>query len=191
MTHYYNSVKTPSEAFTEEQLTTFYDVLGDKFEGAEAMMETVNAFWNYDSDEHKWTLPDGHVAKVKVIEMTDTRIEVDELDHRTFTYRYAKQTPSNNFRSLVANIVHSVDGYIAREMVRRSPFELAHIHDCFVFSPDDLQEVSKLYREIMAEVARSSLLQDILSELKGTPVKINKLSEDLDQKILKSSYMLS
>lgn len=191
MTHYYNSIKEPFETFDSQQINVFYDVLDSEFEGAEAMMETVNDFWNYTSNVHKWTLPDGHVAKVRVVEMTDTRIEIDELDHRTFTYRYAKQTSSNNFRSLVANIVHSIDGYIAREMVRRTDFELVHIHDCFVFSPDNLQVVASTYREIMAEIARSNLLQDILSELRGTKVKLNKLSNDLDVDILKSSYMLS
>jgi len=191
MTHYYNSQANPANTFTEEQLEVFYKVLDDSFEGAEAMMSTINDFWNYDADVHQWTLPDGHVAKVKVMEMTDTRIEVDELNHRTFTYRYAKQTPSNNYRSLVANIVHSVDGYIAREMVRRADFELVHIHDCFVFHPNYLRTVTGMYKEIMAEIARSNLLSDILSELKGHHVPITKASNDLDVDILSSQYMLS
>jgi len=191
MTHYYNSKLNPEETFNDKQLEVFYDVLNDKFEGAEAMMETINDFWNYDSDVHEWTLPDGHRAVVRVVEMEDTRIEVDELDHRTFTYRYAKQQPSKNFKSLVANIVHSVDGYVAREMVRKTDFELVHIHDCFVFSPDNLQEVTSTYREILAEIADSSLLEDILSELKGTRVSVKKLSNDLSNDILNSEYMLS
>jgi len=191
MTHYYNSKVIPEEAFNEEQLEVFYTSLNSKFEGAELLMETINDFWDSSSDVHTWTLPDGHVARVPVVEMVDTRVEIDELAHRTFTYRYAKQQPSNNYKSLVANVVHSVDGYIAREMVRRSTFDLVHIHDCFVFSPEYMQDVSQLYRLIMAEIANSNLLSDILTELRGSKVTVNKLSSNLDVEIMKSSYMLS
>ena len=39
-------------------------------------MEAINEYWEYESDVHKWTLPDGHVAKVPVTEMNDIRIEI-------------------------------------------------------------------------------------------------------------------
>lgn len=90
------------------------------------------------------------------------------------------------------NVIHSIDGYIAREMVRKAPFELAHIHDCFLFNPNHLQQVSALYREIMANIAKSDIFADILRQITGnSSLQITKLSNDLDQDILKSSYMLS
>ncbi len=140
---------------------------------------------------HQWELPDGHIARVPVTEMTDVRVEIDELDHRTFTYRYNRQQPSENFRSLVANIVHSVDGFVAREMIRRCDTEIVHIHDCFVFSPDQLQLVCRTYRKILAEIADMDLLSDILSEISGEYVPVEKLSNDLSTDILASEYMLS
>jgi hypothetical protein len=191
LTHYYNSKAVPAEVFNEKQLEVFYEVLDDKFHGAEELMHTINQFWDYGKDHHQWGLPDGHIARVPVTHMVDARIEVDELDHRTFTYRYQKQEASKNFRSLVPNVVHSVDAYIAREMVRRTPFDLVHIHDCFVFEPDHLQEVCQTYREIAAEIAQSDLLSDILSQLAGRYTPVKKISDDLHLDILNSSYMLS
>ena len=194
MTTFYNSEANPKETFTEPQLEAFYASLDDTLPGALDVMEAINQYWDFESDVHMWTLPDGHVAKVPVTEMTNVRIEVDELNHRTFTYRYNKQQPSENYRSLVANIVHSVDGYVAREMVRRChamKIELVHIHDCFVFSPDHLQTVCKTYREILAEIANKPLLSDILSEIAGKYVPVTKHSTDLDKDILNSEYMLS
>ena len=194
MTTFYNSKANPKSVFNEEQLEAFYGTLDGLMPGAMHIMEDINACWQYDSDCHQWSLPDGHVARVPVTEMADTRIEVDELAHRTFTYRYNKQQPSENYRSLVANIIHSVDGYIAREMVRRNHYEgieLVHIHDCFVFSPDYMQNVAQHYREIMAEIADSNLLADILSEVTGRTIRINKMSSDLSKDILNSEYMLS
>ena len=79
-------------------------------------------------------------------------------------------------------------------MVRRAHsnhIELAHIHDCFIFSPDYLQVIIQNYKEIMAEIARSDLLSDILTEISGKHVKVTKLSNDLAKDILNSKYMLS
>ena len=194
MTTFYNSEANPKETFNKQQLEAFYKALDNTLIGALDVMEAINQYWDFESDVHMWTLPDGHVAKVPVTEMTNVRIEVDELNHRTFTYRYNKQQPSENYRSLVANIVHSVDGYVAREMVRRChamKIELVHIHDCFVFSPDHLQTVCKTYREILAEIANKPLLSDILSEIAGKYVPVTKHSTDLDKDILNSEYMLS
>ena len=194
MTTFYNSEANPKETFNKKQLKAFYAALDDTLPGALDVMEAINEYWDSTADVHMWTLPDGHVAKVPVTEMSDIRIEVDELDHRTFTYRYNKQQPSENYRSLVANIVHSVDGYVAREMVRRChsmKIDLVHIHDCFVFSPDYLQVVQQTYREILAEIANSDLLSNILSEISGTYVPVTKLSTDLAKDILNSEYMLS
>ena len=194
MTTFYNSEANPKATFSPLQLLAFHESLDDTLPGAIDVMKAINEFWDFTADVHMWTLPDGHVAKVPVTEMSDIRIEVDELNHRTFTYRYNKQQPSENFRSLVANIVHSVDGYVAREMVRRCHsmnIELVHIHDCFVFSPDYLQVVSQTYREVLADIADSDLLSDILSEISGNYVPVAKLSSDLSKDILNSEYMLS
>ena len=190
MTHYYNSKATPKALLAENELETFYAVIEGLMPGAEDVMATINDCWQYGKDHHEWTMPDGHHVYVPVI----------ESDHATYTdeefgeipLRYYHKTTSENFRSLCPNVIHSIDGYIARQMIRRAPFQLSHIHDCFVFSPDHLQEVSQLYREIMAEIARSDLLQDILRQISGNPnLTLVKHSYDLDQDILQSSYMLS
>ncbi len=191
MTTFYNSTAVPFKAFNKHQLKAFNDTLDGLMPGAMEVMEAINEYWNYDSDIHQWELPDGHIARVPVTEMTDVRVEIDELDHRTFTYRYNRQQPSENFRSLVANIVHSVDGFVAREMIRRCDTEIVHIHDCFVFSPDQLQLVCRTYRKILAEIADMDLLSDILSEISGEYVPVEKLSNDLSTDILASEYMLS
>ena len=90
------------------------------------------------------------------------------------------------------NVIHSIDGYIAGEMVRRCKFQLSHVHDCFVFSPDHLQEVAAMYRQIMAEIAKGDLFLSILKQITSDQtLTLTKYSNDLDKDILNSSYMLS
>ena len=158
--------------------------------GAEDVMETINSCWNSDAAPHTWMMPDGHTVYVPVVEGQNVTYADPELGDIPLRYYY--QTPSDNYRSLCPNLIHSIDGYVAREMIRRCDFQLSHIHDCFVFSPDHLQEVADTYRDIMAEVARSDIFQDILRQLTGdTHITVTKYSNDLDIAILNSSYMLS
>ena len=190
MTHYYNSKATPKALLSEEGLEVFNRVIKGVCPGAEEVMEVINSCWDATADAHSWEMPDGHTVYVPVVSATDVTYADSELGE--IPLRYYQQAPSDNYRSLAANICHSVDGYVAREMVRRCDFQLAHIHDCFLFPVDHLQDVSRTYREIMAEVAKSDLLQDILRQITNDPkLTITKYSSDLDQDILNSSYMLS
>lgn len=192
MTHYYN--KQRQDTLEPVQQQAFYAVLADSFEGAEAVKDVINDYWDYQALEHTWKLPDGHVSRVKVTEMINTRIEVDELDHTTFTYRFEANIPSERNTSLVPNIIHSIDAYVAREMVRRGVkqgFQVAHIHDAFCAHPNHMQQVRENYVDILCEIADSNLLEQILSDISGEPVSLNKYSEMLSRSIRESEYALS
>jgi len=192
MTHYYNKIR--QDILSEEQENAFYTVLAESFEGAEAVKDYINTQWNRDALEHQWTLPDGHVSRVLVTEMKTARIEVDELNHTTFAYRFECNEPSSISSSLVPNIVHSIDGYIVREMIRKAhseDFQLAHIFDAFTAHPNHMVRVTEMYREVLADIASSNLLQDIMDEIRGEHKPLIKFSNDLDVEIMKSEYMLS
>lgn len=82
-------------------------------------------------DNHDWKV-NGHVARILVTDVVTSRVEVDELEHVTFSYRFESNQPSDNYRPLAPRIIHSIDGYVVREMVKRAKelgFQLAHIHD--------------------------------------------------------------
>jgi DNA-directed RNA polymerase len=192
MTHYYNKRTQPS--LSDAQFDAFHEVLDSSFSGGEDVMSFINDCWDSNALEHKWTLPDGHVANVKVVETTDTRIEVDELDHTTFTYRYAVNQASKVSTSLCPNFIHSLDAWVAREMVRRAKkqgFQLAHIHDSFWSSPNHMNKVRDNYRKILAWLADSDVLQNFIQEVTGKNTTITKDSSDLSVDILKSEYALS
>jgi len=192
MTHFYN--KMSQDTLTDAQQAAFYTSMADSFTGAQAVMDLINQYWDEYALQHKWTLPDGHVACVKVTEMVNARIQVDELKNTTFTYRFEANQPSIKSSSLVPNVIHSIDAYIAREMVRMAHdqgFQLAHIHDAFAAHPNNMDKVRVNYKMIMAEIADSDLLANILTELAGSPQTVNKLSNDLSLHIMESEYMLS
>jgi hypothetical protein len=188
MTHYYNSKERPKQDFNPKQLAAFYAMLDGAFPGAEDVLSSINGCWS-DKDVYAWTLPDGHraVIRSKVTEGSNVSIAGTE-----FFYEYTAYKASGNSRHLAPNVIHSIDGYIAREMVRRCDFYLAHIHDAFTCHPNYMDEVCDTYRVIMAEICESNLLQDILREITGNRHLVyKKLGSSLANDVLASKHMLS
>lgn len=197
MTNFYGSIEQPKSIFGEgtPELEAFYQTLQSEFPGALDAMNDMQACWQPDALYHEWTLPDGHTAHVKVMVKVEKDIEVDELNHARFKQQmWLNQT--NEFGiSLCANIVHSIDGYIVREMIRRAKnqmFELLCVHDSFWASPNHMNKVRQNYIDILVEIAESNMLQDILREITGDDELIHKkMSYDLADKIRECEYALS
>ena len=190
MTHFYNSRATPKALLSKIELGVFYNIITGLLPGAEDVMDIINQCWNPNANHHTWIMPDGHTVYVPVVESTNGVYSDPELGD--IPLRWLHQTKSDNFRSLCPNVIHSIDGYVAREMIRRCNFQLSHVHDCFVFNPNHFQDVTSTYRKIMAEIAKGDILQDILRQITGNnTLVVTKFSDNLDCDIKNSNYMLS
>jgi DNA-directed RNA polymerase len=193
MVFFYNGITSVEELLGKDspELDTFYNVLQELFPGAIATKDIINGQWNEHALHHTFTLPDGHVAHIKVIDKVITKIQVPELQaQNSFKYTAYFNQPSKKGTSLCPNLVHSIDAYIVRQVILRSEFQVAHIHDAFTAHPSNMAKVMDLYRTILAEIADSDLLQDILAEISKEPVKIQKYKYDLANDIRKSQYSL-
>ena len=278
MTSFYGSKAKPKEIFGEDtiELATFYKAGQEMAPGAFELLQDLLDSWQPFATVHAWKLPDGYDARVKVMSKEETRIEVDELDHASFTYEYYVNQGSEKGLANVANVVHSIDAFILREMVRRCnhyglnikginnwltaallergnqlpgvdydlldgehryfieqyersgqptaailswlnasnvhdlPVGLLHdlvritntmleykafpvvtIHDSFAAHANNCNWVRHWYKEILAELADSDILSDIMSQLHQSPGKYEKLSPDLSKYIRGSNYALS
>ena len=190
--HYYCKA-SQLDSLSELQNEEFYNTLGGLLPGAEEVKEVIREFWDPTALAHSFKLPDGHTCRVPVTEMVDSRVEISEIKN-TFTYRYLFNQPSMRSVPLVANVIQGIDAYIARQMVRmahQQGFQLVHIHDCFLASPQYFNKVRMNYIQILCDIADSNLLADILSQLKGSKVYIDKTSNDLSKYIKESEYALS
>ena len=139
MTSFYSSTAVPKELFGEDtpELVAFYKAAQATAPGAWELLQDLKAAWQSYALVHQWKLPDGYDARVKVMEKVSARIEVDELDHATFTYEFHENIGSKTGRSLPANVVHSVDGYVLRCVHRRCNY--------------DADVVSKAHAALLAE----------------------------------------
>jgi len=79
---------------------------------------------------------------------------------------------------------------IVNGMLQYQPFELVTIHDEFKAHPNNMNWVRWQYKEIMAELADSFLLDDLLSQIHGTTGYFPKLHHNLGDVIRQSNYGL-
>ncbi len=193
--YFYGSTAVPKKIFGEgEVLSHFYTALKEKLPGPSELMKLFQSHWNPTAIDYQWAMPDGHVVHIPVSTKEDKGLEIDEADHLRFTYRAEVVKPQLHGLALAANIVHSVDGWICREMVKGAninKFYLATIHDCFYAHPNHMNMVRELYRENLAKVADMNMVTAILSQISNKTVPYHKLSMNLEKDILFSEYALS
>lgn len=126
MTSFYSSKREPEKLFGKNtpELEKFYKVLSDNLPGPFILNKSLETLWNKNALEHCWELPDNFQVKIKVTE------------EKTFTFNFMGETffidkkvnkPSNNYRSISANIVHSIDSFIVREVNRRCNYNIETI----------------------------------------------------------------
>lgn len=124
MTAMYGSRAQPIAIFGEDtaELAAFYQAVQVICPGAWELLQDLLASWQPFALKHSWKLPDGYDAVVKVMQKIENesrnRIEVDELDGATFTYIWYENQGSEKGLSNVANVIHSIDAYVLRYLIR-------------------------------------------------------------------------
>lgn len=131
MTAFYSSTAVPKRVFGEgELLDTFYGAVQYNAPGAWEITQAMLAIWDPTALENNWTLPDNFHVKIKV--MGEVTEHVQFLDE-PFEVKYHANMPIKGGRSLGANMVHSIDGMIVREMQRRCNFNASKISQLLTF----------------------------------------------------------
>ena len=152
MTHFYGSKAEPRAAFGEDtpQLAAFYKTIETLLPGADMLNHDLLSLWQPTALSHDWTLPDGFDVKIKV--MVSQEHAVTFLDRAYTVTTYVNQAKESGL-SMGANIVHSIDGMVVREMGRRCNY-----------NPDTISELHRLLH--ISSGGKSTLRQQDLELLR-------------------------
>ena len=193
MTTAYGSKAQPMKVFGNNtpELAAFYKILDQEAPGAMELMKDIQSCWRSDVLYHKWTLPDGHVVRSKVTEPIDKRIEIQEFGGKSFTHRININQPTKYGISLLANVIHSYDAYVVREVIRRCDFEVYTIHDAYYCSPVNMNQLRQHYLDILIELAKSDTMDNVLSDILDRHAGFIKRSNNLSLKMHSAEYFLS
>lgn len=90
--------------------------------------------------------------------------------------------------------VHMVDAEVIKDLIRslpRVPFQLMTVHDCFRCLPNYGNDLRYQYNLQLHLIAKSNLLQHLVSQILGRPVQVDKVDPTLADDILEADYALS
>jgi hypothetical protein len=122
MTALYGSTATPQAVFGDN-IELFYDTMETMAPGAWDLNLGLQELWDeIDGDTYDWVLPDNFYA---CIETQDKEvIPFEFLDQKYDVVQKINARPRFH-KGLGPNIIHSIDGFIVREMYRRCQFDPA------------------------------------------------------------------
>lgn len=122
---FYGSTASPKRVFGEGKLLDlFYETVQQEAPGAWEINQTMLAIWDPTTLMNEWVLPDNFHVKIKVMNQVQTVVHFINEPYEIF---YEVNMPMKGGRSLGANMVHSIDGMIVREMLRRCHYNVIHI----------------------------------------------------------------
>ena len=174
MTSLYGSKKVPEEVFggTLGLLELFFEAMGTLAPGVWQLNTAFLGMWNPQALSYHWTMPDNFHVHTKVMGTV-----TEEVKYEGFLYdiTHKENLPQKEGRSLGANITHSVDSYIVRELTRRCDHDKEQIMRVKVAlcaaeggTPDmgdpDTQMVSTLWNHYLKTGLLSARIFDYLNE---------------------------
>lgn len=133
MTTVYSSQAQPIKLFGKDtsDLEKYYEVLETNLTGCYYLNKLIETFWNNKALSHDWVMPDGFDVHIPVMEKKIISFKFREEIHEII--QKVNKT-SDNYRSLAANTIHSIDGFIVREISRRcnyNPKQINYITNLF------------------------------------------------------------
>ena len=123
----YGSTKVPKDIFGD-LVPYFYETMSEQAPGAMQLLELLRQGWNPEVDRNTWALPDGYMAMVPITETVDKKIHIAQLRY-TPVVRIQVIAPQERGLSLIANVIHSVDAYVLRSLVRRCNYSVRDVKE--------------------------------------------------------------
>ena len=120
MTSLYGSEAVPKKVFgSGELLSAFYQTMENLAPGCWELNEAMLDLWDPTAKSYDWVMPDNFNVKTKV--MTNEVERIHFLDEPYDVINCVNKAQDKG-RSLGANLVHSIDGMIVREITRRCDY---------------------------------------------------------------------
>lgn len=119
MTSLYGSQKKPKEVFGENNYWLFEDVMNEELPEVWALNKFLLKRWDPTKEVYSWVMPDNFHVDCHVV---NTRYYEAKLMNYDITFSKKVVEPCKEGKFLSANLAHSVDGLINREITMRCSF---------------------------------------------------------------------
>ena len=100
----------------------FYQAQDNVTPMVSVLKETFQSLWDDTRTEYSWTLPDYFVTDLRPIETVE--LTVNPFGQMPIKLIAKAIVPSGRNTRLGVSVIHSIDGYVARELVSRCNYDL-------------------------------------------------------------------
>lgn len=127
MTSLYASERVPKDVFGEGELyETFIRMMETYAPAAWELNRAMVEIWNPSVDSYHWVMPDNFHVHQKVY---NTENHTVHFKNAPYSVPIKTQGPTEKGRSLGANMTHSVDSFVVREITRRCMYDPKKIQE--------------------------------------------------------------
>lgn len=194
MTSAYGSEKVPVDVFgTGELLQAFYESMETLCPDVWELNKFFLSIWDPTTTMQSWVMPDNFHVHIKVMR---TIKETVHFMNEPVEVTRKINAPKFSGRSIGANVTHSIDSLIVREMTRRCSYEpekidnvwaslvlggVSKAHPCTELMPDeDTQMVLILWENYLESGYLSARILDHLNDSNVMYVDMKPINELLD-----------
>lgn len=153
MTSLYGSTAVPKQVFGEGKLLqVFVDTMSNVAPAAWTLNQVFLDIWDSTVLSHDWVLPDNFHVHIAVIGNVKQKVNFFNKPYEIVT---KVNMPKENGRSLGANVTHSIDGFLVRELTRRCdyrPEQIARVMDIIWNSWDVVEPQDTLNNRMLEKL---------------------------------------
>ena len=118
----YGSEEIPKQVYGND-LDVFFNAMAIEAPAAVDYVDFTQSLWNPQVTKHTWTMPDNF----QVVLPTTTKVtETVTLLGRPISVSYEVEGTKKHSKEISANIIHSIDSLVVREMTARCGHGLLH-----------------------------------------------------------------
>ena len=121
-------------------------------------------------NEVQWTMPDGAIAQYASAETVSKELHWVSSNGRKHQHTHYRKEIVTDAKSagLLPRVIHSIDAYIARQLVLRASrlnITVVPNHDSFTFDEQFVDVIVDLIKRLYVEVMELGVLEDIVQQL--------------------------
>lgn len=128
MTYGYGSRKVPESLFGKKGMYLFERAMYNTFHGACILKDALIEGWNPKKASYGYALPDNHYVDIPVLNQETEELEYKDVFTTLKVYRKGRKDKS---LEMAANVIHSLDSYVARTMIRRLNYSKSDM-ECYL-----------------------------------------------------------
>jgi len=158
------------------------------------VMDKIQLLNDKDIGTYQWTLPDGFKVKYDVKTNLDMNLQARSRSGKNFSVTLTSEVyqASEYNRGMAPNVIHSVDGYVLREIVRGMGNSfITTIHDSYSVHPNEVDKLREVYSAVLCNILDSNLLENIMTQIAGQFKGFIKQDTLTKEDIKNSTYSLA